>query len=94
MPAQYSIAEARDHLARIVHAVERGKPVELTRRGKPVAVLVSVNLYRRSRGAKNGIGFVQKLMEFRKKHNLDAEGFDLLEVIGPRDKAPGREFKW
>jgi hypothetical protein len=30
---QYSIAKARDQLTQIVHSVERGSKVELTRRG-------------------------------------------------------------
>ncbi|MEW6280102.1 MAG: type II toxin-antitoxin system Phd/YefM family antitoxin [Candidatus Eremiobacterota bacterium] len=45
---RYTIAEARDQLARIVHAVESEGPVEFTRRGKPVAVLVSLSDYGRS----------------------------------------------
>ena len=47
MGKSYSIAEARDNLAAIVHDVEETAAVELTRRGKPVAVLLSVDEYRR-----------------------------------------------
>ncbi|UFP95907.1 type II toxin-antitoxin system Phd/YefM family antitoxin [Gloeobacter morelensis] len=45
MPDEYSIAEARDHLSSIVRTVESGKPVRLTRRGKPVVVLLSAKDY-------------------------------------------------
>jgi prevent-host-death family protein len=36
-----SIAEARNGLTEIVHEVERGTTVHITRRGKPTAVLMS-----------------------------------------------------
>lgn len=41
MTDRYSITEARRNLPRLVHEAERGKAVELTRRGKPVAMLIS-----------------------------------------------------
>jgi prevent-host-death family protein len=45
MANRYSIAEARDRLARLVHDAEKGIAVELTRLGKRVAVLVSMKDY-------------------------------------------------
>ena len=41
MTERYSITEARRNLSRLVREVERGKAVELTRCGQPVAVLIS-----------------------------------------------------
>jgi prevent-host-death family protein len=52
MQKQYSIAEARDKLASIVHEVEKAGPIKLTRRGKPVAVLIAESEYERLRGGK------------------------------------------
>src|SRR4051812_12210118 len=49
-PAQTSIADARDRLASLVHDVEEGPAVEITRRGRPVAVLVSYHEYQRLLG--------------------------------------------
>ena len=37
---EVSIAEARDTLTRLIQRAEAGEPVHITRRGKPVAVLV------------------------------------------------------
>ncbi len=54
MPKQYSIAEARNHFTAIVRDVEREAAVELTRRGKPVAVLLSVQEYKRLSSNKGG----------------------------------------
>ena len=47
IPESYSIAEARDQLPRLVHHTEREGPIELTRRGRAVAVILSVLEYRR-----------------------------------------------
>jgi prevent-host-death family protein len=51
MSKSYSIAEARDNFAAMVRDIEeRVSVIELTRRGKPVAVLLSVGEYRRLSG--------------------------------------------
>jgi prevent-host-death family protein len=42
-----SIADARNNFPRLVHEVERGTSVELIRRVKPVAVLVTGHEYDR-----------------------------------------------
>lgn len=42
MKNQYSITEARNHFATIVHDLKPAQPVQITRRGKVVAVLMSV----------------------------------------------------
>jgi antitoxin Phd len=90
---QYSIAEARNNLPGIVHAVEKGQPVELTRRGKPVAVLVSIEEYRRMRPTeRRGIGAAMD--EWRRKHDPEALGITGHEWDDVRDKSPGRDFSF
>ncbi len=42
-----SIAETRDQLPKLIREVEGGEPVRITRRGHPVAVLVSEAEFRR-----------------------------------------------
>lgn len=42
MVKRYSISEAQDRLPGLVHEVEGGIRVELTRDGKPVAMILSV----------------------------------------------------
>jgi antitoxin Phd len=92
MGRSYSIAEARDNFASIVHDVERSTAIELTRRGKPVAVLLSIEEYRRLTASKKN--FWNALSRFR-------DGTDLQQLnIGPeifeglRDVSPGRETSW
>ena len=40
MAGTYSVAEAKNRLPRLVHDAEKGATVTLTRKGKPVAVLI------------------------------------------------------
>ena len=47
MPRQYSVTEARNHFNSLVEEVEKGAAIELTRYGKPVAVLLPFQKYRR-----------------------------------------------
>ena len=94
MTKQYSIADARNNLPGLVHEVEHGAAVELTRRGKPVAVLVSIGEYRRLRGDKKG-GFWDALQEWRS--TVDWENWDDSVIDGlleERDRSPGRDFTW
>lgn len=49
MAQTVSIAHAKNHLPALIHAVENGEPVHLTRRGTPVAVLVSAEEFSRLR---------------------------------------------
>jgi prevent-host-death family protein len=92
MEKQYSIAEARNRLPGIVHEVERGSPVELTRRGKPVAVIVSIQDYQRlSTGKKT---FTEAFEAFRKSVDLEELNFRHEDFEGLRDRSPGRDFHW
>lgn len=75
MKRTYSIAEACLNLAAIVHGLDSGPTVQLTRRGEPVAVLLSVAEYQRL--TRPSIGFWSAYEEFRKEAKLE----DL--AIGP-----------
>lgn len=89
MSRQYSIAEARARLPGIVHDAEAGTPIELTRRGKPVAVLISVDEYRRlSDGRRDFWGAYER---WRASIDpADLEGDDPFADV--RDRSPGREI--
>ncbi|MCL4860655.1 MAG: type II toxin-antitoxin system prevent-host-death family antitoxin [Caldilineaceae bacterium] len=47
MPKSYSIAEAQKRLHELVRSVEQDSAIQLTRRGIPVAVLLSIQEYER-----------------------------------------------
>lgn len=88
MVKSYSIAEARDQFATIVHNLEKSSPIEVTRRGKPVAVLLSIEAYQRLQSPKTS--FWEAYTTFLQTvdpTNLPDE--DLF--IDIRDKSSGRE---
>ena len=88
---RFSVADARNQLASIVHRVERGAPIEITRRGEPVAVLLSLDEYRRLTTPRSSL--VDALAEFRSTADLDALKLD--EVLrDTRDRSPGRSAPW
>ncbi|MCZ2414027.1 MAG: type II toxin-antitoxin system Phd/YefM family antitoxin [Burkholderiales bacterium] len=45
--SEVSVADAKTHLTRLLQRVEAGEPVQITRRGRPVAVLISQAEYQR-----------------------------------------------
>jgi prevent-host-death family protein len=89
---QYSIAEAKDQLPSLVHEVEKGVTVELTRRGKPVAVVLSRGDYVRLK--QGSADFWQALERFRTQVDLKSLGVDPDEIWGAvRDRSPGRDVR-
>jgi prevent-host-death family protein len=86
-PQDYSVAEARDKLAKLVHQAERGRPVRITRRGKLAAVLVSAAEFDRGRGRGAG-GPGDAILAWRAKHG----GLELSaqEIESWRDRSRGR----
>ena len=88
---RYSIAEARSNLPTVVREVESGLEIELTRRGKPVAVVVSRREYERLRGSRAQFSEVYK--NFLTKFPLDEFGLDddLFESV--RNRSAGRRVE-
>ena len=89
MLKRVSIADARDHFTALVHKVEQDAAIELTRRGKPVAVLISVRQYKQLQAKK--LGFWGAFDAFRAK--FDLQQLDIQPEIFKelRDKSEGRE---
>jgi prevent-host-death family protein len=89
------ITEAKNALTALVHQAESGRPVRLTRHGRPVAVLMSEESYRR---LQSGQAERRDLWEFvnqwRESLPPDWEGLSDKEVRSWRDKSPGRDFAW
>lgn len=92
MSKRYSIAEARDHLAAIVHDLEQTSLIELTRRGQPVAVLLSIQEYQRlALGRSN---FWEAYLNFRNMIDLSELNIEPDLFVGLRESSPGREMNW
>ena len=89
MEDQCSIAEAKNKLPSIIHAVEKGLPVKLTRHGRAVAVLVSIKQYERLSLRKEG--FWCALESFRSLMEKEDVRIDEVDFEGLRDVSRGRE---
>lgn len=90
MAKQHSIAEARNSLPSLVRAAESGKAVELTRRGRPVAVLIGRRQYERL--TMKYRGFSESYEEFTQEVDLEELAIDPDELFaGSRDDSHGRE---
>jgi prevent-host-death family protein len=91
MPKQYSIAAARQDLAAIVHEAETSGPIQFTRRGKNVAVLLSQSDYERLSGAK--VEFGEAYRQFRASADFEALDIDPV-IFDVREDSPGREVSF
>jgi prevent-host-death family protein len=92
MKQKYSIADARNHLPALVHDAERGCAVEITRRGRPVAVLLSASEYARLT-AKRG-GYWDAVERWRRETDLDGMDEIVDTILASRDRSPGRDVSW
>ena len=86
-----SVAVAKNTLPALVHEAE-AEPIEIVRRGKPVAVLLSRASYDRLRGKGEGVwAALERFRATRDLEELDAAGaFDGLR--DPSDQ--GRPVRW
>ena len=91
MPKSYSIAEARNELPGLIHDVERRGPVRITRRGKPVAVLLSVEEYDRIAPPKPNFAEAYEAWQRSVDKHQSAVEPDHFSAL--RDRSPGREVK-
>jgi len=90
MTKQHSIAEARSNLPKLIREAEAGKAVELTRRGRRVAVLIGEREYERLMARPRR--FSEAWADFTRDADLEALQIDPDDVFGDvRDKSPGRE---
>ena len=93
--AETSIAEAKNHLTRLIHQAERGDAVHITRRGRPVAVLLSeAEFARLSRGTTRPT-FWEAIQAMRADPDFEPLDLEPEEIASWRDRAAdGRDFEW
>jgi len=91
-----TVADARNHLPRLIHQTEQGDAIHITRHGRPVAVLIGEREYARLiKGKTPQQGFLDFTHEWRAR--MAADGCAALgeqEVEALRDKTPGRDLVW
>ncbi len=92
MQDQISIAEAKNKLPMIIHYVEKGPNIQLTRRGKPVAVLLSIREYERL--SQKSTDFREALLRFREGMNMDDTDITDADFENLRDTDSGRKVEF
>lgn len=85
MDKTYSIAEARNDLSGVVREAEAGRPVTLSRRGRPVAVVVSASEFARLAPQRRAVAAA--IDAFRRDHGASLDDADWLPA---RDVSAGR----
>ncbi len=90
MSKSYTIAEARCNLPSIVHELARKSAIQLTRRGRTVAVLLSIDEYERLQAGLTT--FWNAYQSFRATVDLTALDIDPSIFNEARDRSPGREI--
>lgn len=84
--AEYSIAEAKNKFTKLVQRAEQGEAVRITRRGKPVAVLVSERAYARKQGKRRSyFDFLDEWHAENKRLGITFTGHEFDNI---RDKTP------
>jgi antitoxin (DNA-binding transcriptional repressor) of toxin-antitoxin stability system len=73
---------------------EQGEPVRFTRRGKPVAVLVSAAEYQQLHAGQERRDFWDLITEMRAAPSFAPVDWPLEEVNAWRDRRPARDFAW
>ena len=89
MHDQYTIVDAKNKLPSLIHSVEAGQSVKLTRHGKPVAVLMSIKDYERLSRKKEGYWrALNSLRKHMQEEGVLISGKDFENI---RDNSYGRE---
>jgi prevent-host-death family protein len=94
MATSYSIAEARDQFAALVRdAEESNRPVQVTRRGRPVAVILSAEEYDRLLANQPVRDFWAAYEEWRQKWQVSELDMDPEEIWGDvRERTPAPDI--
>jgi cellobiose PTS system EIIB component len=91
MSRRYSIAEARQDLAAIIHEAETAGPIQFTRRGQSVAVLLSQADYEQLTAGRKD--FWKAYEDFRSLPDFVDVEVDP-EIFTVRDISPGRDVSF
>jgi prevent-host-death family protein len=85
----YSVAAARNNLAKLLHDAEAGHTVKISRRGEPVAVILSLSKYERMKSSSNASEAYRRWRgEWKDFADIDSPFEDV------RDAEPGRDFSF
>jgi len=94
--SEASVAEAKNHLPRLIRRAEHGDPIHITRHGRPVAVLLAADEYSRlTQEQTPQQGFLDFLETWRARMAAEDDlPLSEPEIDDLRDKTLGRDFTW
>ncbi len=92
MMPTYSVAEARNRFAELVRDLEHVSQIEVTRRGRPVAVLISIAEFEKLRSRRVSFGSAYDAFLC----TVDLAQVDIEPEVfeGLREPSTGREMTW
>lgn len=94
MQKRYSIAEARNKFTALIRDVEAtDQPVQVTRRGEPVVVILSTEEYEKLQRAQDKRPFFSIYQEWRDKWIDESWEDESDPFTGLRDPSPSREVE-
>jgi len=91
MEKLFSIAEAKNRLPSIIHEVEDGTSVRLTRYGRPVAIIMSIGEYEQSIIREND--FWDELMSYQNRLQQSGIIISDSDFEDLRDNSVGRDIE-
>ncbi len=92
MSTSYSIARARNKFTELIRQVEeQDEPVQVTRRGEPVAVILSQEEYERLLANQLRQDFWQAYQSWRQEWLVDQLEDEADPFVDARDRSSGRE---
>ena len=91
VPKTYAVADARSHLPEILDDVEAGKEIQLTRRGRAVAVMLSPERYEALR--RKHADFRDAYRKFVSRHSLEEVGLEDGFFESARARESGRRVR-
>jgi len=90
MAKTFTVVRARQNFATLVAAAERGGVIEITRRGRPVAIVLSAAQYA---ALSRGRSFSTDVAELRERLRVERLSIDDRTFSGLRDRAPDRDVR-
>ena len=93
MTISTSIAETKNNLPKYIHEAESGEDICITRHGKAVAMLVSIERYK-SKFSEADEGLFGAIMSWREGLIGEDDLLNDAEIASLRSKQVARDFSW
>ena len=93
MPISNNIVDTKNNLPKYIYQAEAGKDICITRHGKAVAMLISIERYK-SKFTEADSGLYGAIMAWRQQVTFDEDLLSDQTIDALRNKRPARDFSW